>query len=158
AEDVNSIQSFGFRGEALPSIASVSRFCLRTRAEGWGHGTEVVVNEVRHLETREGGMPVVTCIDIYHLFTSVPGRTKFLKTDKTEAAHIVQLCRLLAIAHPEVSFSLIEDGRRVFQSPVCPSLQERIGEVFGRGICQDLIELRREQPHMKLSGLIGRPG
>lgn len=158
AADLGRVLSFGFRGEALPSIASVCRFTLRTRGEGWDEGTEVRINGGRHLATQAVGMPQGTVIEVAQLFNSVPARRKFLKTDKTESAHIITLCRLLAIAHPEVAFTLVEDGRRVFQSPVCPTLRERVGEVYGRALAEDLVEIEAARGPLRLTGLIGRPG
>jgi len=158
AMDLDSIRSFGFRGEALPSIASVSRFTLRTRAEGWQEGSEILVNAGRIAEPRAVGMARGTRIEVAHLFEGVPARRKFLKSDRTEAAHIVLLCRLLAVAHPEVSFSLTENGRTVFRSPACPSLAERVGEVFGRPLATELMSIEVEKPGLRISGLISRPG
>lgn len=158
AVDLNSVGTFGFRGEALPSIASVSRFTLRTRRKEDPHGTEVLVNGGKLLHVRETGMPVGTSVEVAHLFNSVPARRKFLKTDKTEAAHIVQLCRLLATAHPSVAFSLLEDGREVFRSPQCPTLSERVAEIFGGSVVGELIPIEAENGPLRLYGLIGKPG
>jgi len=144
AEDLNQIASFGFRGEALPSIASVSRFTLRTRPIESETGVEIHVNGGKHLRTREKAMNVGTAIEVAQLFNSVPARRKFLKTDKTEAAHIIQLCRLLAVAHPEVHFTLEENGRRIFQSPQCPSLKDRVREIFGKRLAEELFLLDKQ--------------
>ncbi len=158
ADDLLKIGSYGFRGEALPSIASVSRFTLRTRTEGQPHGTEIFVNGGKLIHSKEYGMPVGTQIEVAHLFHSVPARRKFLKTDNTEAAHIVHLSRLFAVANPNTSFSLLENGRTLFRSPVCQSLRERVAEIFGRQIAGQLIEIEAEDEHFKLTGLIGKPG
>lgn len=83
ASDLDRILSFGFRGEALPSIASVSKFTLRTRAQGSEHGVEIVINGGKLLSKKECGMPIGTVIEVAHLFNSVPARRKFLKTDAT---------------------------------------------------------------------------
>ncbi len=158
AADLLKISSYGFRGEALPSIASVSRFTLRTRAQGQPHGTEIFVNGGKFIHTKECGMPVGSQIEVAHLFHSVPARRKFLKTDNTEAAHIVHLSRLFAVANPNASFSLLENGRTLFRSPVCQNLRERVGEIFGRQIAGQLIEIEAEDENFKLTGLIGKPG
>ena len=158
AADLNAIHSFGFRGEALPSIASVSRFTLRSRAEGWAEGTEVTVHSGRVNDTRAVGMAAGTRIEVAHLFESVPARRKFLKSDRTESAHIALCCRLLAVAHPGVSFSLSENGRTVFRSPACPGLSERVAEVFGRELAAELRPIEVSRPGLRLSGLISRPG
>lgn len=158
AADINSVGTFGFRGEALPSIASVCRFTLKTRRAEDTHGTEVLVNGGKLLHVRETGMPTGTSVEVAHLFNSVPARRKFLKTDKTEAAHIIQLCRLLATAHPAVAFSLLEDGREVFRSPQCPSLRERVAEIFGGSVAEELMEIDASAGPLRLHGLIGKPG
>lgn len=158
--DLQHITSLGFRGEALPSIASVSHFCLQSRAEDWGHGSEVRVHNGKIQHQRECGMAPGTRIEVRNLFSGVPARRKFLKTDQTEAAHIVQLVRLHAAARPETAFILIENGRKVFQSPVCPTLKARVAEIWGRRMADDLEVLDSiDGPFgMQLSGLIGRPG
>ncbi len=158
ADDLNSLRSFGFRGEALPSIASVSRFELQTREEGSDAGTEIVVNGGKFLHVKDCGRPVGTRIEVTHLFNTVPARRKFLKTDATEAAHIIQGVRLYALAFPQVAFSLVEDGRIIFRSPECLTLAERVAGIFGRQIAAELIELDALDGGMRVVGLIGKPG
>jgi DNA mismatch repair protein MutL len=157
ADDLNRLGSYGFRGEALPSIASVSRFTLQTRPQGSESGTEVLVNGGRLLHVRDCGRPVGTRIEVAQLFHPVPARRKFLKTDQTEAAHIVQCVRLYALACPGVSFTLIEDGRVLFRSPECPRLLDRVGEIFGRQFTTDLVPIEVREGDMVLRGLIGKP-
>ena len=156
--DLDRLATYGFRGEALPSIASVSRFTLRTRAAGLDSGTEISVNAGRVVHERACGCPVGTRIDVEHLFEPVPARRKFLKTDRTESGHIVNCVRLYALACPAVSFALNEDGREVFRSPQCPGLAERVAEIFGRQAAEGLLPIDFSEPGMRLSGLIGRPG
>lgn len=158
ATDLDRLASYGFRGEALPSIASVSHFKLQTREAGSDAGTEIVVNGGKVVHVRECGQPVGTRIEVTHLFNSVPARRKFLKTDQTEAAHIVHCVRLYALACPQTAFTLIEDGRVVFRSPEGATFAERIGEIFGRQIAEALIPIETVEPGLRLSGLIGRPG
>ncbi len=158
AEDLNRLGSFGFRGEALPSIASVSRFTLQTREAGADVGTEIVVNGGRFVHVRDCGRPVGTRIEVAQLFNSVPARRKFLKTDQTEAAHIVTAVRLYALAFPRVAFTLIEDGRAIFRSPEAADLAARVGEIFGRQIAEHLVPIEAEENGLRLTGLIGRPG
>jgi DNA mismatch repair protein MutL len=158
AADLDRLGTFGFRGEALPSIASVSRFLLQTREEGSESGTEILIDGGKFRHVRDCGRPVGTRIEVTQLFNSVPARRKFLKTDQTEAAHIVQGVRLYALACPRTSFTLIEDGRVVFRSPECVSLADRVIEIFGRQIGGELVPIRAEEPGLRLSGLVGRPG
>jgi DNA mismatch repair protein MutL len=158
ASDLDRLASYGFRGEALPSIASVSRFTMQTRTADGDAGTEVVVNGGRILNVRDCGRPVGTRVEVSHLFHPVPARRKFLKTDRTEAAHIVQCVRLYALACPQVAFALVEDGRTVFSSPPCSGLPDRLAEIFGRRLASELMAVDAAEPGMSLKGLIGRPG
>ncbi len=158
AADLDHLASYGFRGEALPSIASVSRFLLQTRETAADAGTEILINGGKFVHVRDCGRPVGTRIEVTHLFNSVPARRKFLKTDQTEAAHIVHTVRLYALACPNAAFTLIEEGRVIFRSPQCATLGERIAEIFGRQIAEALIAIDVAEPGHRLTGLIGRPG
>lgn len=158
ADDLNRLASFGFRGEALPSIASVSRFTLQTREAAADEGTEIVVNGGRFVHVRDCGRPVGTRIEVAQLFNSVPARRKFLKTDQTEAAHIVSGVRLYALAFPQVAFTLIEDGRVIFRSPEGSDFVGRVGEIFGRQLAEGLVPIEAQENGLRLTGLIGRPG
>lgn len=157
AGDLDRLGSFGFRGEALPSIASVSRFLMQTAVEG-GEGTEILVNGGRMLHVRDCGRPRGTRIEVTQLFNSVPARRKFLKTDATEAAHVVAAVRLHALAAPHCSFTLIEDGRVIFRSPTCPALIDRVAEIFGRQLAETLMEIDVKEASLRLHGLIAKPG
>lgn len=159
ASDLDRITTFGFRGEALPSIASVARFTLQTRLRTAAHGTELAVNGGKLVHRRDHGMAPGTRIEVANLFHPVPARLKFLKSDETEAAHIVRLVRLYAIAHPAVGFLLREDGREIFRSPGHAPLLERVREIWGRQVSEDVTLMPAfERPGMKLSGLLGKPG
>ncbi len=155
--DLDRLGTFGFRGEAVPSIASVSHFQLQTRPAD-GAGTEIVVNGGKLVHVRECGMATGTRTTVTHLFNSVPARRKFLKSDTTESAHIIQTVRLYALACPQTAFTLIEDGRVLFQSPVCTTLGERVAEIFGRQLVADLLPVETAEAGLKFSGLIGKPG
>ena len=158
ADDLDRLASYGFRGEALPSIASVSRFTLQTRTADDPAGTEVLINGGRLLHVRDCGRAPGTSIEVAHLFNSVPARRKFLKTDATEAAHIVHCVRLYALACPGTAFTLVEDGRIVFRSPECRTLADRVGEIFGRQLAALAVPIAAEEPGLRLEGLVGRPG
>jgi DNA mismatch repair protein MutL len=159
AADLDRIATFGFRGEALPSIASVSRFTLQSRAAGAEVGCEILVNGGRIVHRREHGMAVGTRVEVENLFHPVPARLKFLKTDDTESAHLIRMVRLYAVAHPEVGFLLREDGRDVFRSPGQAPLIERDREIWGKAVADDLIPLPSVEGNgMGVSGLLGKPG
>jgi DNA mismatch repair protein MutL len=156
--DLDALGTFGFRGEALPSIASIARFELQTRPAAAAAGTEVLVNGGRLVHVRDCGCAPGTRITVTQLFGAVPARRKFLKSDATESAHIIQTVRLYALACPGTAFTLVEDGRVLFQSPVCPTLEERVAEIFGREFAGALLPVAAEEAGLALRGLIGRPG
>ncbi len=158
AEDLLKISTFGFRGEALPSIASVSRFRLKTRPASSRSGTELLINGGKLIHVRDCGMPHGTRVEVAHLFNAVPARRKFLKADNTEAAHIIHLAKVYAIAHPRTGFRLMENGRMVFESPACPSLEERVREIFGPAVVDRLMAVDAKDGNYRLRGLISRPG
>lgn len=156
--DLDTLHSFGFRGEALPSIASVAKFELQTRPADAPAGTEVLVNGGKLVHVRECGVAPGTRITVTHLFNSVPARRKFLKSDATESAHIIQTVRLYALSCPQTAFTLIEDGRVLFQSPACTTLEERVAEIFGRQFTADALSVDANDNGLRLTGLIGKPG
>ena len=159
ASDLDRITTFGFRGEALPSIASVARFTMQTRPASAPSGTEIAINGGKLVHRRDHGMAPGTRIEVTNLFHPVPARLKFLKSDETEAAHIVRLVRLYAIAHPEVGFLLREDGREIFRSPGNAPLLDRVREIWGRQVAGEVTIMPAfARPGMRLSGLLGKPG
>ena len=119
AEDLAAIDTMGFRGEALPSIASVSRFVLRTRERDANspEGTQITVNGGTIAEVKAAGSATGTCIEVRQLFFNLPARRKFLRAEETEAAHIQHYLTLAALAHPDIAFTFVKDGRTVWQLP-----------------------------------------
>lgn len=156
-DDLRAILSYGFRGEALPSIASVSRFLLRTRRAEEATGTEILVLGGKIQHVRECGMPPGTVIEIDRLFYNVPARRKFLKKESTEAAHILHLLKLYALASPQTAFTLKEDKRVLLSTPPCPTLRDRIGELFGREITTNLVPISLTEEDRRIEGLAGTP-
>ncbi len=157
--DLAAIRTMGFRGEALPSIASVSRFQLSTREPGAVAGTEVLVVGGKMEYVRDGGDAPGTQIEVRSLFFNLPVRRKFLRTENTEASHVEAQVRLQALGHPEVGFTLLTDDRTVFQLPPAASLRERIRDLSGTALADALLEIP-EIPFSGLSirGFIGKPG
>ena len=155
-EDLEAIGSLGFRGEALPSIAAVSRFFLRTAARD-GQGTEVEVRGGRIVAVREIFRPKGTTVEVGGLFTNVPARRKFLRATPTEAAHVVRTVSHYALAHPAIGFRLDQDGRRVLDAPPAAGRVERIGQIQGRDAASRRIPFDREVPGLRVSGFAGRP-
>ncbi len=158
ASDLNQVGTFGFRGEALPSIASVSRFVLRTRSKKGSDGTEIFVNGGKLVHCKECGMPRGTRVEVSHLFNSVPGRRKFLKTEVTEATHLVHMAKLYALSHPSITFTLLESGRTLFRSPACEVASDRVREIFGTGLSESLVPFQAEDGEFVMHGLLGKPG
>lgn len=152
ADDLAAIATLGFRGEALPAIASVSHFVLRTRARGMNAGTEIKVNGGAVAAVTEAGMPEGTSIEVADLFYNLPARRKFLKSDGAESAQVSRVVTQLALCYPEVGFTLTSAGRKVLQCPPVTSLRERLYQLYGDR--SDLIEVRRDSGDVKLLGYI----
>src|SRR6267143_2039386 len=126
ADDLERIATLGFRGEALPSIASVSHFVLKTRARGGHSGTEVRVNGGAVAAVAEVGMPEGTSVQVADVFYNLPARRKFLKSDAAESAQVSRIVTQLALCYPEVGSSLTSSGRKVLQCPPVASLRDRL--------------------------------
>ena len=152
ADDLAAIATLGFRGEALPAIASVSHFMLRTRARGMNAGTEIKVNGGAVASVTEAGVPEGTSIEVADLFYNLPARRKFLKSDGAESAQVSRVVTQLALCYPEVGFTLTSAGRKVLQCPPVTSLRERLYQLYGDR--SDLIEVRRDSGDVKLLGYI----
>ena len=152
ADDLAAITTLGFRGEALPSIASVSHFLLRTRAAGQHSGTEIRVNGGAVASVAEVGAAEGTVVEVNDLFYNLPARRKFLKSDGAESAQVSRIVTQLALAYPEVGFTLTSGGRTVLQCPPAASLRDRLYQVYGER--DDLIEVGKEAGGLRLTGYI----
>ncbi len=158
SDDLFNIHTLGFRGEAIPSVASVSRFLMRTRTEDQLEGTEILVNGGKLIHRKEVGMAPGTRIEVTHLFSSIPARRKFLKTDNTEASHIIQWMRLIAVAHPKIAFRLLSNDRTLMSLPIHENPLDRILALWGREFENQLEPLEFEANGIKASGYIGKSG
>jgi len=152
AEDLGAIRTLGFRGEALPSIASVSHFVLRTRARGASTGIEIKVNGGVTASIREVGVPEGTSIEVCDLFYNLPARRKFLKSDGAESTQVSRVVTQLALAYPAIGFTLVSGGRTLVQCTPAKSLPERFFQL--QGDRPDLIEVGREVAGLRLVGYI----
>ncbi len=152
AEDLAAIATLGFRGEALPSIASVSHFRLRTRARGNDSGTEIRVNAGIIESIVEAGGPEGTLIEVADVFYNLPARRKFLKSDAAEAAQVSRFVTQLALCYPEVGFTLTSSGRKVIAVAPVTSLSDRLYQLYGDR--QDLVRVDREFGGIRLHGFI----
>ncbi len=156
-EDLEHIQTFGFRGEALASIASVSQFELLTRTADALEGTKVNVDGGVFRSVQESGCSPGTHMSINNLFYNVPARLKFLKTDTTEMNHVTNQVTWAALAHPNIHFALTHNGRTIHDVRACDSHLERIRLLYGKEFAENLIEFTEELPELKIYGLLGKP-
>lgn len=139
--DLNQIQTLGFRGEAIPSIASVSRFRLITRERSSIHGTEIQVHGGKIIDVRDAGCAPGTCMEVKQLFYNIPARRKFLKTESTESAHVEHEVRLHALATPHVRFRFRRDGHDVLELPGVERKSDRLRHLLGVDSAAELIEI-----------------
>ena len=156
-EDLQSIATHGFRGEALPSIAAVSELVLRTRAEGDPAGTEVAVAHGRRQHVRDVGHPRGTTVEVRDLFGAVPARRKFLRAASTEAAHVAEALTLLALTRPGTGFSLKSGGRTLLEAPPVDGLAARLFQVFGAKLLEDVVPVEGGTEWATVRGFVSRP-
>src|SRR5436190_2653843 len=159
AADLQAVATLGFRGEALPSIASVSRFRLTTRESGAVAGTEIVINGGKIDVVRDGGEAPGTQVQVRSLFYNVPARRKFLRAENTESRNIEHQIHLQAIGHPQVAFCLLRDDRMLFQLPSAATLGDRIRDLFGIELLERLVEIdSTSSRNIRIDGYIGQAG
>jgi DNA mismatch repair protein MutL len=145
AEDLLSVATLGFRGEALPSIASVSRLRLETRAEEEGGGTVIEINGGKIARVEEAGLPLGTSITVRDLFFNTPARKKFLKAESTELSHLASLVTQYALAHPQKHFELHSAANAMLVAPPVAGYSERVYQVFGKETLDQLIPVASRQ-------------
>ncbi len=159
AADLQAVATLGFRGEALPSIASVSRFRLTTRQAQAIAGTEIIVNGGKIEVVRDGGEPPGTQVEVRSLFYNLPARRKFLRSENTESRNIEHQIHLQAIGHCDIGFSLVRDDRMLFQLPAAATLTDRVRDLYGVELLQRLVELGDAlSAKIRISGFIGQAG
>jgi DNA mismatch repair protein MutL len=159
ADDLQAIATLGFRGEALPSIASVSRFRLTSREQSAIAGTDVVVNGGKIDVVRDGGEAPGTQVEVRSLFYNLPARRKFLRSENTESRNIEHQLHLQAIGHSQVAFTFVRDDRVVFQLPPAANLRDRIRDLYGSELLERLLPMNGDGAgNIDISGLIGQAG
>jgi len=146
AEDLLSVATLGFRGEALPSIAAVSRLLLETRHQNGAEGTRVEFAGGKLISVNPAGLPVGTTVSVADLFYSVPARRKFLKSETTELGHIASLVTHYALANPSKQFTLATPAQVIINCPPTEGLADRIYQLFGRQALDELIEITVSSP------------
>ncbi|HEY2713981.1 MAG TPA: DNA mismatch repair endonuclease MutL [Chthoniobacterales bacterium] len=159
AADLATVETLGFRGEALPSIASVARFRLTTREPEAVSGSEIVVSGGKLETVRDGGEAPGTQVEVRSLFFNLPARRKFLRSENTETRNIEHQLYLQAFAHPEVAFSFVRDEKVIFQLPATRHLRDRIRDLLGNELLARLIEVEpAARGKIAVSGFIGQAG
>src|SRR5881396_3502120 len=155
--DLSTIQSMGFRGEALPSIAAVSKVRLVTVAAGSSMGTEVRLEGGALLAQRETAAAPGTTVEVMDLFYNTPARKKFLKSPATEFGHVCQAVQRQALAFPKIHFRLTHNGHVVADYPAVPTLRDRVQQVYGAQLVDTCVDLQEEAGRLRLEGLCTRP-
>ena len=157
ASDLDAIMSYGFRGEALASIAAVAEVTLKTRREQDESGTQVVIGDSGKLRSSGVSTPKGSNFIIRNLFYNTPARRKFLKGDNVELRHIVDEFVHIAVPHPEIAFSLVHNGRQLYVLKKAKSLKYRIMDVMGMNVADTLVDLSAQTSELNVSGFIGTP-
>ena len=157
ASDLSSIMTYGFRGEALPSIAAVAEVTLRTRKKGSDTGSETVFTPSGFSGQEEAAMPEGTNIAVRNIFYSLPARRKFLKSDSTEFRQIVSEFSHVALCRPEISVRLVHNGKDIYNLKKANTLKQRILEIEGKDMVKELIDVRTSTRIINISGFIGNP-
>lgn len=158
SEDLSSISTLGFRGEALASIASVARVELITKTEDATVATRVVIEGGRMRDVKDAAHPRGTTIIVRDLFFNVPARRKFLRSEATESFHLTNLVTHYALAHPEIAFTLTNGGREVLRAAPAQDLRERAYQIFGAEFLDNLLEVSGGHPQVAhVSGYVSAP-
>jgi len=157
ASDLESIQSLGFRGEALPSIASISRVRMATGTGKGRNGTEISIEGGGASKVKEIAFSKGTTIEVNQIFYNTPARQKFLKRDGTEASHITQVVQQQALAHPGIQFSLHHNGRQLLATLPTDQALYRIAELFGAELSKELIRVESDDGTYRIEGFISSP-
>lgn len=157
ASDLNSILTLGFRGEALPSVAAVSRLSMLTRTEDSDEGVVYTIEGGENASCSPAGCPVGTTITVRDLFFNTPARMKFLKKDVTEGSCVTDVVTKASLAHPEVRFSLIRDGKKVLSTPGNGKLSDTVYSVFGKSVAEALIPCEYSANGISVVGYISKP-
>jgi len=156
-EDLTAIQTLGFRGEALPSIASIAQVRLSTSSHAGAVGTEVTIAGGGRPSLREIAFHQGTTVEVSQLFYNTPARKKFLKGDGTEATHITRVVQQQALVHPHIQFSLTHNNRTVIQTLPTDQVLYRIAELFGPDITRELVRVEKQDGAYRLEGYISSP-
>ena len=156
-DDLFAIQTLGFRGEALSSIAAVSKVTITTKPKAMLEGFQVMVEGGKLISSGIIGAEQGTTIDVRNLFFNTPARKKFLKTDGVELRHIVEVVTEYALFRPEVAFKLVHEGHTLLSAPVVASVRDRIASLYGIDLAKELLEVSLEEEGIAISGFVAKP-
>ena len=157
AEDLQEITTFGFRGEALASIAAVSDVVLKTRREEDEVGVEVEITGSEHVSTREVAAPKGSNFAVRNLFYNIPARRKFLKSDNVEFRHIVEEFQRVALTRPDIAFTLMHNGRDIHVLKKAKSLKFRVTDLLGAQLVGEVMDIEADTSLVRIHGFVGRP-
>ena len=156
--DLENITTFGFRGEALPSIASIAELKITSKADGEEPGTEIVLTGGRITQKRDAAVARGTTVEVKGLFGSIPARLKFLKSDTTEKNRIISCVTEYAVVNFHTSVRLICDGKELFFYPAANDLKTRLAQIFGAEFGRELLPVEGRHADVSVFGFVSRPG
>ena len=157
AEDLEKILTYGFRGEALASIAAVAEVTLKTRRPKDEVGTQVRISSYNHIETSQVSAPVGSNFAVRNLFYNTPARRKFLKSDNVELKHIVEEFSRIALTRPDIAFTLMHNGRDLYVLKPAKSLKFRAQDLLGANVVGELVDIEAQTSLVRITGFVGRP-
>ena len=157
AEDLEKILTYGFRGEALASIAAVAEVTLKTRRPKDEVGTQVRISSYNHIETSQVSAPVGSNFAVRNLFYNTPARRKFLKSDNVELKHIVEEFSRIALTRPDIAFTLTHNGRDLYVLKPAKSLKFRAQDLLGANVVGELVDIEAQTSLVRITGFVGRP-
>ncbi len=156
-EDLTIIETLGFRGEALASIAAISKLTVQSRIKGEQAGFSVEIKDGKLVRTSSVGMPFGTQVTVENLFHATPGRKKFLKSARTEFRHIIETIMQFAFVHPDIHFLLTHDKKTIFDLPRTSESLDRINVLLGKELYASLLPIEYEDSYIQISGFVARP-
>ncbi len=157
AEDLVGISTFGFRGEALSSLAAVSDVTIRSREKGEASGNEIIIEHGKVVSLHPIGTPYGTTIIAENLFADIPARKKFLKSTATEFRHIIDVVAQQALTYPDIGFHLFHNKRRAIDVPAKQASNERIAQIMGKNVYKQLIPFSLHESYVRVAGFIAHP-
>ena len=157
AEDLETVKSMGFRGEALASIAAIAKIEMKSKTKEYDTGYQIVVEGGNVIDKQEAGCPNGTTITVENLFYNTPVRYKFLKKDFTEAGYIEDVITRIALIHPEISIKLISSGKTVIQTSGTGEMKNVVYNIYGKDIAENILDVNYDYEDIKVTGVIGKP-